>query len=136
VFPAPACQGCWSQGASEEEALQNIQDAITEYLSAIDELVEGQDVRGGEDRGINRAEDSWSQSSCCGESIGKSGLSHCQARKHIVMSDGIRILTIPRHNRVNAFTMGGTRLTLVCPSRSLEASLITRHQISLAADAR
>jgi hypothetical protein len=23
------------------------------------------------------------------------------------MSDGIRILTIPRHNPVNAFTMGG-----------------------------
>jgi predicted RNA binding protein YcfA (HicA-like mRNA interferase family) len=27
--------------------------------------------------------------------------------KHVVMSDGIRILTIPRHNPVNAFTMGG-----------------------------
>ncbi|HXG05376.1 MAG TPA: type II toxin-antitoxin system HicA family toxin [Candidatus Binatia bacterium] len=27
--------------------------------------------------------------------------------KHIVMSDGIRILTIPRHNPVNAYTMGG-----------------------------
>jgi predicted RNA binding protein YcfA (HicA-like mRNA interferase family) len=27
--------------------------------------------------------------------------------KHIVMSDGMRILTIPRHNPVNAFTMGG-----------------------------
>lgn len=27
--------------------------------------------------------------------------------KHIVMTDGIRILTIPRHNPVNAFTMGG-----------------------------
>ena len=27
--------------------------------------------------------------------------------KHIVMSDGTRILTIPRHNPVNAFTMGG-----------------------------
>jgi len=27
--------------------------------------------------------------------------------KHIVMSDGRRILTIPRHNPVNAFTMGG-----------------------------
>lgn len=27
--------------------------------------------------------------------------------KHIVMSDGIRILTIPRHNPVNAFKMGG-----------------------------
>ena len=27
--------------------------------------------------------------------------------KHTVMSDGERILTIPRHNPVNAFTMGG-----------------------------
>jgi predicted RNA binding protein YcfA (HicA-like mRNA interferase family) len=27
--------------------------------------------------------------------------------KHIVMSDGVRILTIPRHNPVNALTMGG-----------------------------
>lgn len=27
--------------------------------------------------------------------------------KHIVMSDGVRFLTIPRHNPVNAFTMGG-----------------------------
>ncbi|RIL06806.1 MAG: hypothetical protein DCC71_05385 [Proteobacteria bacterium] len=27
--------------------------------------------------------------------------------KHIVMSDGTRILTIPRANPVNAFTMGG-----------------------------
>lgn len=27
--------------------------------------------------------------------------------KHIVLSDGSRILTIPRHNPINAFTMGG-----------------------------
>lgn len=27
--------------------------------------------------------------------------------KHTVMPDGTRILTIPRHNPVNAFTMGG-----------------------------
>ena len=27
--------------------------------------------------------------------------------KHVVMSDGVRILTIPRNNPVNAFTMGG-----------------------------
>ncbi len=27
--------------------------------------------------------------------------------KHIVMSDGTRILTIPRHNPINAYTMGG-----------------------------
>jgi hypothetical protein len=27
--------------------------------------------------------------------------------KHTVMSDGARILTIPRYNPINAFTMGG-----------------------------
>ena len=27
--------------------------------------------------------------------------------KHVVMTDGPRILTIPRHNPVNAYTMGG-----------------------------
>ncbi len=27
--------------------------------------------------------------------------------KHIVVTDGVRVVTIPRHNPVNAFTMGG-----------------------------
>ncbi len=27
--------------------------------------------------------------------------------KHTVLSDGTRILTIPRHDPINAFTMGG-----------------------------
>ena len=30
-----------------------------------------------------------------------------QGARHAVMTDGIRFLTIPRHNPVNAFTMGG-----------------------------
>ena len=37
----------------------------------------------------------------------KAGFRIVRQGKHIVMSDGIRILTIPRHNPVNAFTMGG-----------------------------
>jgi predicted RNase H-like HicB family nuclease len=28
----PGLPGCWSQGATEEEALENIKDAISEYL--------------------------------------------------------------------------------------------------------
>jgi len=30
-----------------------------------------------------------------------------EGKKHIVMSDGTRFLTIPRNNPVNAHTMGG-----------------------------
>ena len=41
----PGLPGCWSQGGTEEEALGNIQDAIREYLAAVGELVEGEDVR-------------------------------------------------------------------------------------------
>ena len=37
----------------------------------------------------------------------KAGFRIIRQGKHIVMSDGIRILTIPRHNPVNALTMGG-----------------------------
>jgi len=41
----PGLPGCWSQGATEQEALENIQDAIQEYLAARDELLEGAVVR-------------------------------------------------------------------------------------------
>jgi predicted RNA binding protein YcfA (HicA-like mRNA interferase family) len=37
----------------------------------------------------------------------KAGFRIIRQGKHIVMTDGVRILTIPRHNPVNAFTMGG-----------------------------
>ena len=37
----------------------------------------------------------------------KAGFRVARQSKHVVMTDGNRILTIPRHNPVNAFTMGG-----------------------------
>ncbi len=37
----------------------------------------------------------------------KAGFRVARQGKHIVMSNGQRIVTIPRHNPVNAFTMGG-----------------------------
>jgi predicted RNA binding protein YcfA (HicA-like mRNA interferase family) len=37
----------------------------------------------------------------------KAGFRIARQGKHVVMTDGVRILTIPRHNPVNAFTMGG-----------------------------
>jgi predicted RNase H-like HicB family nuclease len=41
----PGLPGCWSQGATEQEAIENIQDAIKEYLAAVDELVPDAEVR-------------------------------------------------------------------------------------------
>jgi predicted RNA binding protein YcfA (HicA-like mRNA interferase family) len=37
----------------------------------------------------------------------KAGFRIVRQSKHIVMSDGVRFLTIPRNNPINAFTMGG-----------------------------
>ncbi len=39
--------------------------------------------------------------------LDKAGFRIVRQGKHIVMNDGARIVTIPRHNPVNAFTMGG-----------------------------
>lgn len=37
----------------------------------------------------------------------KAGFWIARQSKHIVLTNGQRILTIPRHNPINAFTMGG-----------------------------
>jgi predicted RNA binding protein YcfA (HicA-like mRNA interferase family) len=37
----------------------------------------------------------------------KAGFRVVRQGKHVVMTDNVRIITIPRHNPVNAFTMGG-----------------------------
>ncbi|WP_013320546.1 type II toxin-antitoxin system HicB family antitoxin [Gloeothece verrucosa] len=34
----PTWPGCWSQGDTEEEALENIKDAIQAYLETLEEL--------------------------------------------------------------------------------------------------
>ena len=41
----PGLPGCWSQGLTEDEALDNIQDAIREYLVVRDELLKEGVVR-------------------------------------------------------------------------------------------
>jgi len=41
----PGLPGCWSQGATEEEAIENIQDAIQAYLAAIEDTFKDADVR-------------------------------------------------------------------------------------------
>jgi len=37
----------------------------------------------------------------------KAGFHVAREGKHVVLTDGVRIVTIPRHDPVNAFTMGG-----------------------------
>ena len=39
--------------------------------------------------------------------LGKAGFRIAREGKHTVMTDGSRILTIPRGNPINALTMGG-----------------------------
>jgi predicted RNase H-like HicB family nuclease len=41
----PGLPGCWSQGATEAEAIDNIKDAIREYLAAVNDSLRGADVR-------------------------------------------------------------------------------------------
>ena len=41
----PGLPGCWSQGATEQEALENIRTAIQEYLAAVRDSLAGAEIR-------------------------------------------------------------------------------------------
>jgi predicted RNase H-like HicB family nuclease len=41
----PGLPGCWSQGATEEEALENIKDAIETYLATVEDLTKDEATR-------------------------------------------------------------------------------------------
>ncbi|PKB68119.1 MAG: hypothetical protein BZY81_02880 [SAR202 cluster bacterium Io17-Chloro-G4] len=41
------------------------------------------------------------------QALEKAGFQVLRQSKHIIMSDGVRFLTIPRNNPLNAYTMGG-----------------------------
>lgn len=41
----PGLPGCWSQGATEDDALDNIRDAIQSYLETVEELGRGKESR-------------------------------------------------------------------------------------------
>jgi len=41
----PGLPGCWSQGTTEEEALENIKDAIETYLATVEDLLEDEVTR-------------------------------------------------------------------------------------------
>ena len=41
----PGLPGCWSQGSSEAEAIENIRIAIEEYLAVVEDSIRGEDIR-------------------------------------------------------------------------------------------
>ena len=41
----PGLPGCWSQGKTEKEALENIKDAIQAYLGTVEELSKDKECR-------------------------------------------------------------------------------------------
>jgi predicted RNase H-like HicB family nuclease len=41
----PGLPGCWSQGGTEAEAIDNIRTAIQDYLAVVDEQLRDEDVR-------------------------------------------------------------------------------------------
>ena len=41
----PGLPGCWSQGATEDEALANVREAIHDYLAVAAELIRDEDIR-------------------------------------------------------------------------------------------
>lgn len=48
----PGLPGCWSQGKTEKEALENIKDAIETYLATVDDLVSNENTARMVDVGI------------------------------------------------------------------------------------
>ncbi len=41
----PGLPGCWSQGSTEQEALENIKDAIKSYLETVEQLNKDKESR-------------------------------------------------------------------------------------------
>jgi predicted RNase H-like HicB family nuclease len=41
----PGLPGCWSQGETEEEALENVRDAIEAYLETVEDLTRDRECR-------------------------------------------------------------------------------------------
>jgi predicted RNase H-like HicB family nuclease len=41
----PGLPGCWSQGRTEDEAMDNIKDALKAYLETVDELTKDKESR-------------------------------------------------------------------------------------------
>lgn len=102
----PRLPGCWSQGVAEAEALESARGAVSEYLAVHDELLRDTEVRNVEVvepvpklPGINHLD--------AVRALQKAGFRAARPGMHIVITDGTRILSIARHNPVDAFKLGG-----------------------------
>jgi predicted RNase H-like HicB family nuclease len=102
----PALPGCWSEGDTEEEAMENIEDAIRVYLAALEDRTRNEDVRE-VDVAVYRGRVAGRQPSGRGACPGAGRVRVIRRGKHIIMSDGTRQVTVPRHSPIKAFTMGG-----------------------------
>jgi len=40
----PGLPGCWPQGVTEEEAIENIKTAISEYSTVVEEQLKGKEI--------------------------------------------------------------------------------------------
>lgn len=41
----PGLPGCWSQGVTDVEKVENIKDAIRDYLAVVEEQLRGEEIR-------------------------------------------------------------------------------------------
>ncbi|MEW6620739.1 MAG: type II toxin-antitoxin system HicB family antitoxin [bacterium] len=41
----PGLPGCWSQGQTEKESLENIKDAIQSYLATVEDIIKDKELR-------------------------------------------------------------------------------------------
>jgi predicted RNase H-like HicB family nuclease len=118
--------GCWSQGGTEAEALDNIRTAIEEYLAAVDGEPRGATIREVKVAAISRPS-LVSRSpmhklagiphDAAVRALQKVGFRILRAGKRVVLSDGQCIIAIPRHNPANANPWRGSSVTQ-CRHRS------------------
>jgi len=103
----PGLPGCWSQGATEEDALANIKDAIETYLLTVEELNKGKITRLVEVPARLRPKLPGISHQRALIAFQKAGFWVVRQGKHISMTNGDRVIIIPRANPIDAFTMGG-----------------------------
>ena len=103
VATCPILRGCVSQGETEEEALENIKDAISLYLAGIEDL-----KRKGRYRTVIFRHDQTSSTfprtdRACSQ---KSRFPDTQGRKKLtLMTDGRNLTIIPRHRVIKTKTL-------------------------------